>query len=283
MRYFIIAILVVSIACLAACKSKGGKGMGKPENIFEGQQLELAKAIIKGDLAQIEVIIKSGADPNAVGKEGVTPLVWAIYNKNKPAMAALLKNGADPNMRITTPDAHYTLKNNSAVTFIAGATDNEYLKILLDHGGDLNAKTASKEPILKVMIFNDPTNYEGMKMLLDRGADINATDSGGSTLLITLSNLNDFEHAYYLLERGADYTIKDGTGYGADFNIFQGKIDPKEFPEAYEWQRKCQEFLKARGVNDPGPMKPLSAEEKEEWDRRIEEAFEAQARKREQQ
>lgn len=266
-----------------ACNANGGNSIPPPEKIFDGKQVELAKAISAGDVGEIESSIKNGANPNGVGKEGVTPLVWAMYNKNKPAMIALLMNGADPNMRITTPDAHYTLQDNSAVTFIAGATDNEYLEILLDHEGDMNAKTSAKEPILHAMIFNDPTNYEGMKMLLDRGADINATDSGGSTLLVTLADLNDFEHVYYLLERGADYTIKDGTGYGADFNIFQEKIDTKDFPEAYEWQRKCQEFLKARGVKDSGPMKPLSAEEKEEWDRRIEEAFEAQARKREQQ
>lgn len=257
--------------------------MPQPEKIFDGQLLELAKAISAGDIEKIEASIKNGANPNGVGKEGVSPLIWAFYNSNKDAMTVLLRNGADPNMRITTEDAHYTIKNNSAVTFIAGATDNEYLKILLDHGGEVNAVTASKEPILIKMIFMSPRNYEGIKMLLDHGADINATDSGGSTLLITLADLNDFEHVYYLLQRGADYTIKDGTGYGVDFNIYQEKIDPKEFPEIYEWQRKCQEFLKARGVNDPGPMKGPSAEEKAEQDRRIEEAFEAQARKREQQ
>lgn len=257
--------------------------MPQPEKIFDGQLLELAKAISAGDIEKIEASIKNGANPNGVGKGGVTPLIWAFYNSNKDAMKALLRYGADPNMRITTEDAHYTIKNNSAVSFIAGTADNEYLKILLDHGGDVNAKTASKEPIIIKIFFMAPPNYDGIRLLLQRGADINATDSSGSTLLMDMARLRHFEEAYQLLKQGADYRIKDGTGYGPDFYIYQEKIDPKEFPEAYEWQRKCQEFLKARGVNDPGPLKPLSAEEKEEWDRRIEEAFEAQARKREQQ
>lgn len=253
--------------------------MPQPEKIFDGQLLDLAKAISAGDSDKIGVFIKNGANPNGVGKEGVTPLIWAFYNNNINAMKVLLRYGADPNMRITTEDAHYTIKNNSAVSFIAGAADNDYLKILLDHGADVNAKTASKEPILIKMIFMSPRNYEGINLLLSRGADINAQKSGGATLLLALARLNDYEHVYSLLQKGADYRITDDGGDNVAFYVYQEKIDPKAFPEAYEWQRKCQEFLKARGINDPGPLKPLSAEEQEEQDRRIEEAFEAQSKK----
>lgn len=255
----------------------------QPERFFTGQMLELAKAIADSDTKRIAATIKAGANPNGYGKEGMTPLLFALGHKSKTSLKTLLENGADPNMRIIAPDAIDGVKDESAVTFVAGATDNEYLSILLDHGGDVNAKNSNDEPILITMFFVSPPNYDGIKLLLQRGANINATDSGGSTLLMDMASLRHFEQVYHLLEQGADYTIKEGTGYGPDYHIYQEKIDPKAFPEAYEWQRKCQEFLKARGVKDPGPLKPLSAKEKEEWDRRIEEAFEAQARKREQQ
>lgn len=255
----------------------------QPERFFDGQMRELAKAIANGNTEKIVATIKAGANPNGYGKEGMTPLLFALGSKSKISLKTLLENGADPNMRISAPDAPEGVKDETAVTFVAGATDNEYLSILLDHGGDVNAKDSNGEPILITMFFVSPPNYDGIKLLLQRGADINAADSSGSTLLMDMARLRHFEQVYQLLEQGADYTIKDGTGYGPDFYIYQEKIDPKAFPEAYEWQRKCQEFLKARGVKDPGPMKPLSAEEKEEWDRRIEEAFDAQARKREQQ
>lgn len=279
-----VTLCIMLIALIStACNAKGRNSMPPPEKIFNGKQIELAKAISAGDVGKIEASIKNGANPNGYGKEGMTPLLFALGHKSKISLKALLENEADPNMRITAADAIDGVKDESAVTFVAGATDNEYLSILLDHGGDVNAKNSNGEPILITMFFVSPPNYDGIKLLLRRGADINATDTSGSTLLMDMARLRHFEQVYQLLEQGADYRIKDGTGYGPDFYIYQEKIDPKEFPEIYEWQRKCQEFLKARGVNDPGPMKGPSAEEKAEQDRRIEEAFEAQARKREQQ
>ncbi|QSV46537.1 ankyrin repeat domain-containing protein [Geobacter benzoatilyticus] len=255
----------------------------QPEKYFDGEMLELGRAIVANDEDKIESLIKSRVDPNAYGKQGITPLIFALGNRKMDALQTLLKNGADPNKRIDAPDAPPGVQGESAVTFVAGAPDNEYLATLLDHGGDPNAKNIDGEPILIRMIYTDPANYIGMKMLLDRKADINITDAGGATLLMNLTILKDFEHAYYLLEKGADFRIKDGTGYGPEIHIYQYKIDPKAFPKAYEWQRKCQEFLAARGVKDPGPLRPkvLTAEEEEENKKLLDEMFEKDAKRRE--
>lgn len=282
MRLLVKLGIVFTILLFAACNAKGGSKM-QPEKYFEGRMLELGRAIAADDTEKIESLIKSGIDPNGYGRQGITPLIYAFGAGKKDSLRTLLKNGADPNKRNDAPDAPESLQGQSTVTVFAGAPDNEYLAILLDHGGDVNAKNNDGEPILIKMIYMDPKNYDGMKMLLDRGADINITDSGGATLLMNLTILKDFEHAYYLLERGADFRIKDGTGYGPELHIYQYKIDPKAFPKAYEWQRKCQEYLAAHGVNDPGPLKPkvLSPEEEEERQRSLDEAFEKDAKRRE--
>jgi hypothetical protein len=269
----LILFLVYSI-CLG-CQAKGGKLT--PERFFAGQMLELGRAIARGDIANIKAAIKSGADPNGVGKEGMTPLVYAFGVKQKKAMVILLENGADPNLRITAPQASQGMRDQSAVTIVAGAPDNEYLEILLNYGGDMNAKNSDGEPILISMVFTDPRNYEGIDMLLSRGADMEAIDSGGYTLLMNLALLTDFEHLYYMLQRGADFRKKDPGGFDISHDVFNYKINKDEFPEGYEWQRKCKEFLLAHGMKDPGPLKPKekTPEEQAEWLRIYKKALEA--------
>lgn len=266
--------LLVSCTC-GACQAKGGNM--QPERFFDGPMLELGGAIAKGDKAKIEAVIRSGADPNFIGREGMTPLIFAYGVGKKQAMVTLLENGADPNLRIAAPQASRGMKDQSAVTIVAGAPDNEYLKILLDHGGDINAKDSAGKPILIEMIFVEPTNYEGINMLLERGADINATDSGGRSLLMHLALLCDFEHLYSMLQRGADFTKKDFGGFDIAYDVFQYKINKEEFPEGWEWQRKCKEFLLAHGMKDPGPMKPKkqTPEEQAEYLRMYKKALEA--------
>jgi uncharacterized protein len=269
-----VTCLLLLIVCICgACQSKGSKLT--PERFFDGQSLELARAIQHGDTAKIEACIRAGADPNSPGRRGVTPLYFAYGVGQKKAMVTLLEHGADPNVRITAPEGINRLANESAVTLVAGTRDNDYLRILLDHGGDLNAKNSGGEPIVETMILKNSPNYEGMRMLLDRGADIDATDKSGNSLLMNLALLRDFEQVYYLLQRGADFRKKDIGGFDVSNSVFRIKINQTDFPEAFEWQRKCKEFLLAHGMKDPGPPKPKTPEEEAEWQRIYNKALDA--------
>ena len=274
-------LLFSSLICICgACEAKGGKLT--PERLFDDKMLELASAIEKDDAAKIVTAIRSGANPNGFGKEGITPLIFACAVGEKRAMVALLENGADPNLHINATHASEGMKGRSAVTIVAGAPDNEYLKILLDYGGDVNAKDTDGEPILITMLFMSPRNYEGIKMLLERGADMEATDSGGCTLLMNMALLADFEHMYYMLQRGADFRRKDIGGADISHDVFNYHIDKDKFPQGYEWQRKCKEFLLAHGMKDPGPLKPKvqTPEEQEEWRQMYNKALEADMKRR---
>lgn len=267
------SVLLLIVCTCGACHTKGGKLT--PERFFEEQMLELARAISKGDTAKVVATIKSGADPNGVGREGMTPLIFAFARGQKHVLRTLLENGADPNLRITAPQASEGMRDQSAVTVVAGAPDNDYLRILLEHGGDINAKNCDGQPILISMLFQ--RNYEGIDMLLERGADINLTDTSSSTLLMIMARLADFEHLYYMLQRGADFRKKDMGGFDISDDVFNYKVNKDEFPEGYEWQRKCKEFLLAHGMKDPGPLKPKekTPEEQAEWLRIYKKALEA--------
>ena len=57
----------------------------------------LHEAAAKGDVAEIERLIKEGEKPNIQDSKSRTPLHVAVYMKQPAAARALLKLGADPN------------------------------------------------------------------------------------------------------------------------------------------------------------------------------------------
>jgi uncharacterized protein len=60
--------------------------------------VKLCKAIEKNDLKKMKSLIDSGANVNAVGKDGMTPLLWAFPNVQLERFKLLLENGADPSV-----------------------------------------------------------------------------------------------------------------------------------------------------------------------------------------
>ncbi len=82
----------------------------------------LHEAAAKGDVAEIERLIKDGEKPNIQDSKSRTPLHVAVYMKQHAAARALLKLGADPNR----------LENDryDIVTIAAVANDIEMLKIV---------------------------------------------------------------------------------------------------------------------------------------------------------
>jgi len=99
---------------------------------------ELLNAIIKNDIRLIYKKIEEGADVNfefgpAYGcNERYTPLMSACSRGRLEAAKALLRSGADPN---------YINKANDLVVFWAIDGGAELIKLLVEYGVDLDART----------------------------------------------------------------------------------------------------------------------------------------------
>lgn len=78
---------------------------------------KLTAAAGRSDDAGVRQLIAAGADPNTVGAEGMTPLLYAIVGKSKAGAKALLEAGADPN--------HRARDGETALTMVASGNDTE--------------------------------------------------------------------------------------------------------------------------------------------------------------
>ena len=82
----------------------------------------------------IEKLLKAGADPNALGPEGETPLMLAARTGNLDAMRVLLDHHADVN-------AKDKLRATTALMWATEQSHPEAVKLLVEHGAAVGAQT----------------------------------------------------------------------------------------------------------------------------------------------
>lgn len=215
-----------------------------PDPIFSGKQVLLVEAIDRDDPAAIRAATASGAVLNQPGRQGVTPLHYALVQKKKAAVAELVRLGADPNLRAEN--------GQNAVTLAArlAPQDLDYLRLVLDHGGDPNTREPNDSPILIRLIAE--SNIEGIRLLASKRADLNITDRTGDPAVLVAGSIEHWEAAYTLLELGADWRKIRG-GRTLAYTSTTSSAAPGS--AAYPWLKKTIEFLKSKGVAYP-PLTP---------------------------
>jgi hypothetical protein len=87
----------------------------------------------------VVALLAAGADPNAMDKNGTSPLHRAIRNRCAAAVAALLDGGADPrkaNGAGSTPMdlTRWTTGRGGSGSATAKAERDEIVRLLVEHG-----------------------------------------------------------------------------------------------------------------------------------------------------
>jgi len=183
----------------------------------------LMQAVHTADARMVSIVLAAGANPNAKGVAGITPLLAAVFDEAKTR--SLLNAGADVN--IASADGRAPLH---AAAMREGSLP--IVKLLLAKGADPNAapaRAANRVPLrsagdietIRALIAaggiaskSDPIGYFGVgdcghcvRELVARGA--------GATVgsLARWANIGDVEVVKGLVEKGAPVSANSGRGY----------------------------------------------------------------------
>ncbi|MEH2922774.1 ankyrin repeat domain-containing protein [Samsonia erythrinae] len=222
--------------------------------LFEPPVVAVLQRIQKGDGATARHQLSQGVNLNIHGKEGVTPLLWLIYEtQDKKAVQLALKLGVDPNYKDGFGD--------SAVNSVAGAKDPDWLRIILDAGGDPNTIGRRGQPAIFSAIGEE--RWADIKLLVERGADLNLLDGSKRNSAHYAAYLNKYEIVYWLIEQGADSNIHDETGSNLAFTVEDSLSLMSTKSPHYPWALKVKQLLLDRGVTFP-PLSPAEVRERRE-------------------
>lgn len=163
---------------------------------------QIILAIANGDIPAIKRLAAAGGNLQTVGAYENTPMRTALKLGQIKAVEALLQLGVDPNFK--TPGG--TAAADITVTF---QRDPKFLQLLLDHGLDPNLRS---EGVPLIFFATTEGLWRQYDMLLAKGADINSKNEDGSSLLLDLVLLMQYDRARELLLNGADFRPVSLTG-----------------------------------------------------------------------
>jgi ankyrin repeat protein len=200
----------------------------------------LIDAVLKGDRAVVERLLKSGADVNAANEYGATALYAASADGRTAIVRLLLDAKADPNAALLsgeTPlmaavdDGHIdvaraliergadvnrqeTRGGQTALMWAAANRYAELVALLIEHGADLRAR--SKGDFTALLFAAQQGDEASGRILLQAGADANdvrSRDRMTALMIATASGQTAF--ATLLMDQGANVNLVDSSGYSA--------------------------------------------------------------------
>jgi ankyrin repeat protein len=154
----------------------------------------LHRAVMLGDEALVELLLRHGADPDAADDRGRTALHCAVFADRRSIAGLLISKGASPS---AVDRLGYTPLCLSARDGLL-----EMAELLLGSGADINFNQngSGLTPLHRAVCEG---HIDMVKLLVRKGADINRKDSQELRPLRVALKMKKKEMAEYLTRRGA--------------------------------------------------------------------------------
>ncbi|WP_257295971.1 ankyrin repeat domain-containing protein, partial [Endozoicomonas sp. YOMI1] len=136
----------------------------------------LCSAIIRGQLAAVNVLLDEGADPNIPDNHGCTALDHAVSRGHTNMVDDLLAHGANPD---TSGDNLDEIGWSNALYEALRGQKTDIVDMLLAYGANPNKASKKGDPPLHMAI--DKSNSTCVGMLLAHGANPNIRNQAGQT------------------------------------------------------------------------------------------------------
>jgi ankyrin repeat protein len=190
-------------------------------NYWGQTPLHSANGVFGQDYDLIKRLIAKGADVNARGGRGDSPLSWATARGNLKVVRLLIDSGADLNAY----DAAFgTILHN-----VIGQNSTEMAKLLIESGAKLNQADPSGRTELHLAAISGHADL--VQLLIERGADLEATDRHDHTALYYAAKHSHRSAANVLTAKGANQDAIIEANYGKAPQL----IAPLREGEAHIW------------------------------------------------
>lgn len=171
----------------------------------EAGKTPLHHAAESGKMEVVRLVVEAGANVHAVDKDGVTSLHTAAEFGNKDVVKILIANGAD----IKTKDKWLW----SPLHYAAQHGHKDVAELLIAKGAEVNAKDDRE---LSPLHYAAQCGYKDVvELLIAKGADINAKDNNGVTPLGYALSADNKDVAELLLAKTTDFASKVKQGLTA--------------------------------------------------------------------
>lgn len=219
-------------SCIAETRF-GGKTV--QEAFSDERVAAIITATSNGDFAEADRWRKSGADVNAIGGDGVSPLIWIMSTTlDTSKIEYLLKAGADPNYRDER-------RKGSAMYLAAGGNRPDILELLLKYKGNPNLERNDQTML---MVAVSQFREKNVELLIKYGANINAANKHGDTVADEAVIVGRFDLVAKFLNLGLNNELQH-LAKGVEIR----RVPPDS--EQQRWKEKVIEMLKARGAVFP--------------------------------